>query len=72
MQRTMPAHSSLDELPFAARNLPTALTKAEAPDPKKIIEFFEFSCDLETFFVFPAVLERKKIDWQKTSKDFVI
>jgi hypothetical protein len=63
MQRTMPAHSSLDELPFAARNLPTALTKAGAPDPhKKSSKFIEFSWVLETFFfVFPAVLERRKI-----------
>jgi hypothetical protein len=69
----MPAHSSLDELPFAARNLPTALTKAGAPDPnQKIIKFIEFSCDLKAFFVYPAVLERRKMDCQQTNKDFLI
>ncbi len=61
MHRTMPAHSSLDELPFAARNLPTALTKAGAPDPKKkIIEFFEFSCDLKAFFRVSSSAREKK------------
>jgi hypothetical protein len=67
----MPAHSSLDELPFAARNLPTALTKAGAPDPnKKSSKFFEFSCDLKAFFVVPAVLERTKMDWQQNQQGF--
>jgi hypothetical protein len=53
--------SSLDELPFAARNLPTALTKAGAPDPhKKSSKFFEFSCDLKAFFCISCSAREKK------------
>ncbi len=54
------------------KKLADSADESGSPWPEqKIIEILRISCDLKAFFVFPAVLERIKMDWQQTSKDFV-